>query len=69
MSDFDDRMRAALNLAGVSLGEGDLEVLRVVAQVAEPGIRALDAVDLAELPVEGDLDPGQAPVRAASPAR
>lgn len=60
--------RAALGFAGMSLGEGDLEVLRVVAQVADPGTRALDAADLAELPLEGDLDPGRGPAKAATPA-
>jgi hypothetical protein len=68
MSDFDDAARAALGLAGMSLDEGDLEVLRMVARVAEPGARALDAADLVELPLEGDLDPGRAPARAATPA-
>lgn len=68
MSDFDDAARAALEFAGVSLSEGDLDVLRAVAQMAEPGTRLLDAADLAELPVEGDLDPGGPPVRAAPAA-
>ncbi len=49
MSDFDQMAPAALALAGVPFGEGDLEVLRAVAQAFEPAMRALDAVDLAEL--------------------
>lgn len=61
MSDFDEAARAALELAGVSLEEGDLDVLRAVAQASEEGIRALDAADLAELPLEGDLDPSRPP--------
>jgi hypothetical protein len=64
MSDSDG-MAGALEFAGVSLGEGDLEVLQVVAQVFEPAMRALDAADLAELPLEGDLDPSRAPSGAA----
>jgi hypothetical protein len=68
MSDFDDAARAALEFAGVSLGEGDLDVLRVVAQMAEPGTRLLDAADLSELPLEGDLDPGRPPAQATPTA-
>jgi hypothetical protein len=63
MSDSDG-MAGALEFAGVSLGEGDLEVLRVVAQVFEPAIRALDAADLSELPLESDLDPSRSPSNA-----
>jgi hypothetical protein len=61
MSDFDEMAPAALALAGVPFGEGDLEVLRLVAQAFEPAIRALDAADLAQLPLEADLDPGRPP--------
>lgn len=56
--------RAAQELAGVRLYEGDLEVLRAVAQAGDPAIRALDSADLAELPLEGDLDPGEPPSEA-----
>jgi hypothetical protein len=70
MSDFDEMAPAALALAGVPFGEGDIEVLRAVAQAFEPAMRALDAADLAELPLEGDIDPsrppGQAPTTQAS---
>jgi hypothetical protein len=54
-------LEAALEFAGVSLGEGDLDVLRAVAQAFEPAMAALDAADLAELPLESDLDPSRAP--------
>jgi hypothetical protein len=71
MSDFDLVAPAALALAGVPFGQGDLEVLRVVAQAFDPAMRALDAADLADLPLEGDLDPSrpprQAPMTLASP--
>jgi hypothetical protein len=61
MSDFDEMAPAALALAGIPFGEGDLEVLRMVAQAFEPAMRALDAADLAELPLEGDIDPSRPP--------
>jgi hypothetical protein len=64
MSDFDEIAPAALRSAGMQFGEGDLEVLRVVAQALEPAMRALDAADLAELPLEGDVDPSRAPRQA-----
>lgn len=64
MSDFDEMAPRALALAGVPFAEGDLEVLRVVAQAFEPAIRALDAADLAQLPLEGDLDPSRPPRQA-----
>jgi len=61
MDDFREMAGAALRLAGVAVGEGDLEVLAIVAQAFDPQIRALDAADLADLPLEGDLDPGRPP--------
>jgi hypothetical protein len=61
MSDFDEMAPPALALAGVPFGEGDLDVLRLVAQAFEPAIRALDAADLGALPLEADLDPGRPP--------
>jgi hypothetical protein len=56
-------LEAALRFAGVGLGEGDLDVLRVVAQVFEPAMAALDTTDLAELPLESDLDPSRPPAQ------
>jgi len=61
MQEFSKLAPAALELAGVAYEEGDLEVLAVVAQAFEPGVRALDGADLSQLPLEGDLDPGRAP--------
>ena len=57
----DSALEGALEFAGVSLGEGDLDVLRVLAQAFEPAMAALDAADLAELPLESDLDPSRPP--------
>jgi hypothetical protein len=69
MDDFEDMARGALALAGVALAEGDLAVLGIVAQAFEPGVRMLDGANLAELPLEGDLDPGRPPrPRAAAEA-
>jgi hypothetical protein len=59
----DSALEGALEFAGVSLGEGDLDVLRVVAQAFEPAMAALDAADLAELPLEADLDPSRPPAQ------
>jgi len=67
MDDFRQSAGAALKLAGVAFGEGDLELLEIVAQAFGPGIRALDEADLAELPLEGDLDPGRPPRVVALP--
>lgn len=61
MSDFTGYAQAALQRAGIPIGEGDLEVLGVVATVFEPGMAALDAADLTVLPFDGALDPATAP--------
>jgi hypothetical protein len=66
MSDFEQMAPAALALAGVPFAVADLEVLRVIAQAFEPAMRVLDEADLAELPLEGDVDPGRPPGRAPS---
>jgi hypothetical protein len=61
VASFDEIAPVLLELAGVPFGEGDLEVLRVVAAAFEPAMLALDGADLAELPLEPDLDPGRPP--------
>jgi hypothetical protein len=61
VGDFEQLAPAALALADVPFSEGDLEVLRVVALAFEPAIAALDGADLAQLPLEGDLDPSRPP--------
>ena len=61
MDDFEDMARGALGLAGVAVSDGDLAVLAMVAAAFEPGIRLLDAANMAALPLEGELDPGRAP--------
>jgi hypothetical protein len=66
VSDFDDEARAALESAGLTIGEGDMEALRLVGEAFEPGMAALDAIDVRALPFERDLDPGRPPRRQPS---
>jgi hypothetical protein len=61
VGDFEQLAPAALALADVPFREGDLEVLRLVALAFEPSIEALDGAELAQLPLEGDLDPSRPP--------
>lgn len=61
MAGGERQLREALEYAGVELGAGDLEVLLVVAAVFGPAMEALDGADLAELPLESDLDPSRPP--------
>jgi len=61
VGDLEQLAPAALALARVPFSDGDLEVLRVVALAFEPSIEALDAADLAQLPLESDLDPSRPP--------
>lgn len=61
MSDFKGFAQAALERAGIPIGDGDLDVLGVVATVFEPGMTTLDAADLTALPFDGALDPARAP--------
>lgn len=43
------------------------ELVNLIAANFEPVMAALDAIDLAEFPLEPDLDPGRAP-RPSAPA-
>ena len=61
MAGFDEIAPVLLAGVGVPFGSGDLDVLRVVAAAFEPAMLALDGADLAELPLEPDLDPGRPP--------
>jgi hypothetical protein len=65
MSDFKALAGEALALAGVPFEDGDLDVLELVDQVFEPGMRALDGAALAELPFEAEIDPSRAPAAQA----
>ena len=64
MSGDPSSLEGALEFAGVELGEGDLDLLRVVDGAFGPAMAALDAADLAELPLESDLDPSRPPAEA-----
>jgi hypothetical protein len=61
MEEFDRFAEAALAQLGVPLGEGDLDVLRLVGAAFAPAIAALDAVDLRTLEPEPVIDPSRAP--------
>jgi hypothetical protein len=61
MGEFEEMARAALASAGRTATDADLEVLRLVRDAFEEGMRALDAVDVRALPFERDLDPGRPP--------
>lgn len=61
MDEFDRFAQATLTQLGVALGEGDLDVLRIVSAAFAPAIAALDAVDLAALEPELVIDPSRAP--------
>jgi hypothetical protein len=61
MADFTEVARGTLELAGVPIGEGDLEILAMINQAFGPAMRALDDADLKALPLEPDLDPGRRP--------
>ena len=61
VGDLEQLAPAALALADVPFRKGDLEVLRLVALAFEPSIDALDGAELAQLPLEGDLDPSCPP--------
>lgn len=43
------------------LNDADRGVLQLIAGAFEPVMAALDAVDLADLPLEPDLDPSRPP--------
>ena len=66
VGDFEQLAPAALAFADVPFCEANLEVLRVVALSFEPSIVALDGADLAQLPLEGDLDPSRPPHGSAA---
>ncbi len=63
MSDdgFAAAAQQATQSAGLTLGGSDVEVLRLIAGAFSDAMQALDTVDLADLPLEPDLDPGRAP--------
>jgi hypothetical protein len=67
MAGDESQLREALEYAGVELGEGDLDLIEVVATVFGPAMEALDGADLSKLPLESDLDPSRPPRAEAAP--
>jgi hypothetical protein len=63
MPELIDTARALLEEAGVPVGEGDLELLAMVSQSFGAAMQALDDAELAQLPLEPDLDPSRPPHR------
>jgi hypothetical protein len=58
---FDDFVRGGLELNGLGLQEGELDVIRTLHAAFAPAFDGLDAVDLSEIPPEVGLDPSRAP--------
>ena len=54
-------MRAGLELAGMTVDDTDLAVMRAADAVYGPGFRALAEADLRDVVLEADLDPSRAP--------
>jgi hypothetical protein len=54
-------VRAGLELAGDSVDDTDLAVIRAVDAAYGPALRALDEADLTHVPPEPDLDPARPP--------
>jgi len=62
MSDgFETAAQQAVQAAGLTMRDGDVEILRLIAGAFDVTMKALDEVDLADLPLEPDLDPSRAP--------
>ena len=59
--EFDASAREAVLAAGLTVREGDVDILRLIAGAFDGPLKALDAVDLADLPLDPDLDPSRAP--------
>jgi hypothetical protein len=58
---FEQHVRAGLELAGVTVDDTDLAVMRAADAVYGPGFRALAEADLHDVMLEADLDPSRAP--------
>jgi hypothetical protein len=61
MEQFDRLAEASLAQLGVTLGEGDMDVLRFVAGAFAPAVEAIDGVDLRTLELEPAPDFSRAP--------
>jgi hypothetical protein len=61
MDAFEQHARAGLELAGMTVDDTDLAVMRAADAVYGPGFRALAEADLRDVVLEADLDPSRAP--------
>jgi hypothetical protein len=58
---FEQHVRAGLELAGMTVDDTDLAVMRAADAVYGPGFKALADADLRDVVLEPDLDPSRAP--------
>ena len=58
---FEQHVRAGLEIAGMSVDETDIAVMRAADAVYGPGFQALAEADLRDVALEADLDPSRAP--------
>lgn len=61
MDAFEQHVRAGLELAGVTVDDTELAVMRAADKAYGPGFRALAEADLRDVMIEADLDPSRAP--------
>ena len=61
MDAFEQHVRAGLELAGMTVDDTDLAVMRAADAVYGPGFKALADADLRDVVLEPDLDPSRAP--------
>ena len=61
MDAFEQHVRAGLELAGMTVDDTDLAVMRAADAVYGPGFKALAEADLRDVVLEPDLDPSRAP--------
>jgi hypothetical protein len=58
---FEQHVRAGLELAGMTVDDTELAVMRAADAAYGPGFEALAAADLSDVMLEADLDPSRAP--------
>ena len=59
--DFETAAREAVSAAGLTMRDGDVAMLGLISGAFDAAMKALDEVDLADLPLEPDLDPSRGP--------
>lgn len=63
MDAFEQHIRAGLELAGVTVDDTEMAVMRAADAVYGPGFAALARADLRDVELEADLDPSRPPSR------